>query len=365
MATLSACLIVKNESEVIKRCIESIYPCVDEIVVYDTGSNDGTQDICKSFEKVKLIQGYWDMDFARARNESFANGTMDYLMWVDADDVLEDDSIEWIKTAKDNNFDGYDGVYINYVTNLDDEGNPLFYYERMRIVKRTANPKWIGEIHETLSHKGSVTHIPLDKVRFIHKPHKKENPKRNFEIFQNIEQKKDGNLSPREWFYYARESEWYDTQENTIKRYMNAVNSENLWRIDRLNAYLALSKIYSKTNKLKAYEYAYMAAGILSTPRCDVCCRLGDLYLEDKNYKMAKVWYDLAIDNVTDGLDNTFCNKKYSTSYPRIQLCIAEYWLGNIERSIELNEEYGKMLPNNKAYLFNKKFFEDLNKQKK
>ena len=44
-------MIVKNESEVIKRCLDSVIPVIDYWVIIDTGSNDGTQDIIKNHLK--------------------------------------------------------------------------------------------------------------------------------------------------------------------------------------------------------------------------------------------------------------------------------------------------------------------------
>lgn len=363
MVTLSACLIVKNEKEVIGRCLDSLYDAVDEIVIYDTGSNDGTQDICKSYDKVKLIQGYWDMNFARARNESFKNATGDYLMWADADDVLEDFTVNWIKKAKESDFYGYDNIMMNYVYTIDSNGNPLTYSFRERIVKATNNPKWVGEIHEVIVSDGNKFYVPIEEARFLHRPHAKPNPKRNFEIFQNMEKKNHGNLSTRDWYYYARETETHDTIENAIRRYNKALERDDMWNIDRLNAYIALSKIYEKTNKRKAYEYAIMAAPLTSKPRADVCCRIGDLYLSDKNYAMAKMWYDLALNNEPSRIENTFFDRQYATTYPIIQLCVAEYWLGNIDKAIEYNEQYGKMKPNSPSYLYNKKFFSNIEKK--
>lgn len=361
MSTLSVCLIVKNEKEVIGRCLDSLYDAVDEIVIYDTGSDDGTQAICKSYDKVKLIQGYWDMDFARARNESFKHATCDYLMWADADDVLEELTVNWIKKAKEKNFYGYDNIMMNYVYTTDDNGNPLTYSYRERIVKAENKPKWVGEIHEVMTTNGTVFYVPIEKARFLHKPHAKPNPKRNFEIFQKMEKNSHGNLSTRDWFYYARETETHDNIDNAIIRYNKAIEREDMWNIDRLNAYLALSKIYeNKNNKRKAYEYAIMAATLTSKPRADVCCRVGDLYLADKNYSMAKIWFDLALDNEPNETDNTFFDKQYSTSYPMLQLCVVEYWLGNVEKAIEYNEAYGKLKPDSTAYLYNKEFFNDL-----
>lgn len=64
MATLSVCLIVKNEEEVIERCLQSLTSFADEICVYDTGSTDTTVSICRSIEKVKVVEGEWRDDFS-------------------------------------------------------------------------------------------------------------------------------------------------------------------------------------------------------------------------------------------------------------------------------------------------------------
>lgn len=55
---LSVCMIVKNEERHIARCLESVQPIADEIIVIDTGSNDRTEDICTSFHaQVYVIDG--------------------------------------------------------------------------------------------------------------------------------------------------------------------------------------------------------------------------------------------------------------------------------------------------------------------
>jgi len=80
-------MIVKNEEQNIAQCLSSMAGAVDEIIIADTGSTDGTVDIARRFTD-KIHHFEWINDFAAARNFAFSHGGMDYLMWLDADDIL-------------------------------------------------------------------------------------------------------------------------------------------------------------------------------------------------------------------------------------------------------------------------------------
>jgi glycosyltransferase involved in cell wall biosynthesis len=97
--TLSVAMIVKNEALNIKDAIASFRPIADEIVVYDTGSTDGTQDILTDLG-VKWIQGEWRNDFAWARNRSLEAARCSWVMWMDADDRIPADQIEHFRKLK-------------------------------------------------------------------------------------------------------------------------------------------------------------------------------------------------------------------------------------------------------------------------
>ena len=97
--TLSVAMIVKNEALNIKDAIESVRPIADEIVVYDTGSTDGTQDILTAMG-VKWIQGEWRGDFGWARNQSLEAARCSWVMWMDADDRIPADQIEHFRKLK-------------------------------------------------------------------------------------------------------------------------------------------------------------------------------------------------------------------------------------------------------------------------
>ena len=118
MPTISTCLIVKNESVCIERCLNSILLFSDEIIIYDTGSNDGTQEICSKIDKVRVIQGEWRNDFAWARNESFKHATCDYIMWVDADDYITEENARWLLNFKNTELEKYTQVNLEYIYDI-------------------------------------------------------------------------------------------------------------------------------------------------------------------------------------------------------------------------------------------------------
>lgn len=85
-------MIVKNESHVIRRCLETVKGLIDYWVIVDTGSTDGTQAIVREFLREipgELHQRPW-VNFGHNRNEAlaFARGKADYILFIDADDRL-------------------------------------------------------------------------------------------------------------------------------------------------------------------------------------------------------------------------------------------------------------------------------------
>ena len=84
---ISLCMITKNEENYIEDCINSVKSIVDEIIVVDTGSNDKTKAIAQRLG-AKLIDHKWKDDFSEARNESLKQATGDWILVLDADEVI-------------------------------------------------------------------------------------------------------------------------------------------------------------------------------------------------------------------------------------------------------------------------------------
>jgi tetratricopeptide (TPR) repeat protein len=81
-------MIVKNEAANLPRCLRSVRSLVDEIIIVDTGSTDGTVAIAESFG-ARVTPFAWVEDFAAARNESLRLCTGDWVLILDADESVD------------------------------------------------------------------------------------------------------------------------------------------------------------------------------------------------------------------------------------------------------------------------------------
>ena len=99
--TISLCMIVRDEEETIARCLETVEKIVDEIIVVDTGSVDRTKEIVEKYTS-NIYDFQWIDDFAAAKKFFFSKATQEYILWLDADDVLLEDAQEALKLLKEN-----------------------------------------------------------------------------------------------------------------------------------------------------------------------------------------------------------------------------------------------------------------------
>ena len=95
--TLSLCMIVKDEEDCLARCLLSVMPIVDEMVIVDTGSTDRTKAIAKTFG-ARVYDFEWTDDFSEARNLSLSKATGDWLLVLDADETIS--SLDYERLTK-------------------------------------------------------------------------------------------------------------------------------------------------------------------------------------------------------------------------------------------------------------------------
>lgn len=89
--TISLCMMVKNEEENLPRALNSVKDWVDEIIVVDTGSSDRTVEIAQSYG-AKIYHHPWENDFAKHRNQSISYATGEWLLILDADEELDQET---------------------------------------------------------------------------------------------------------------------------------------------------------------------------------------------------------------------------------------------------------------------------------
>lgn len=93
MVSISLCMIVKNEEDVLARALDSVKELADEMIIVDTGSEDRTKDIARRYTQ-KVFDFEWEDDFAAARNFACRKASMDYWMWLDADDIVTENELK-------------------------------------------------------------------------------------------------------------------------------------------------------------------------------------------------------------------------------------------------------------------------------
>jgi len=145
---ISLYIIAYNEGEIIARCINSFIRAVDEIVVVvDSKTTDETAEIARSLG-AKVFDFRWIDDFSAMKNFAMNQCTGDWLMYADADDVLESGDIRKATNYADLN--NFTMIVTAYFTAFDDNDNPVANNRVPRLVK-AGSSIWRGKIHEYLS----------------------------------------------------------------------------------------------------------------------------------------------------------------------------------------------------------------------
>jgi len=192
---LSACMMVKDEEANLARCLQSIKPLIDELIIVDTGSSDRTVQIAESFG-ASIYHHAWADDFSLHRNQSIAPATGDWILIIDADEefVFGQDGVtyvrETLKHAKDK--DAFAVVMKNIQGNFvtSQTIHPRFFrngkisytgiVHNQPVFKGTARLLGMSDVY--LNHYGySVENIEKKAMRTIPllKKELKENPKKN------------------------------------------------------------------------------------------------------------------------------------------------------------------------------------------
>ncbi|MED0980297.1 glycosyltransferase family 2 protein [Bacillus paramycoides] len=346
-------MIVKNEEQTISRCLDSVKDIVDEVIIVDTGSTDATKEIVKEY-KSKIYDFKWIDDFSAARNFAFSKATKKYILWLDADDLIaEEDKKKFLqlKCTLDNSIDA---VSMKYYLTFDVEGNPTFQLRRYRLVKREREFQWHGFVHEYLEVYGNLMDSDIGVT------HKKEKvyTDRNLKIYEK--HLADGKtLSPRDVYYYANECKDHRLWDVAIKFYSKFLDEGQGWFEDNIQACLKRAECYLELGKWKDSMHSCLQSFMYDTPRGEICCHLGHLFLQQNEYQKAIYWYRSAIEG-TKPKDSPFIREDCYTWLPHIQLCICYDHIKEYEKAIYHNEQAAQFIPNHPAITHNREYFRNL-----
>ena len=349
MPTVSLCMIVKNEEDVLARCLESVRGFADEVVVLDTGSTDGTREAARACG-ARVEEMPWPGDFAAARNRSFSYGTGDYLFWLDADDVLLPEARAVLLAWKAAGFYGADAVFLPYHTGLDANGAPALVYCRERLFRREKGFFWEGAVHEAVAVSGVIRHCP---AAVTHQKARPGDPERNLRILERVAGQRP--LSARELYYYGRELYALGRFPQAARRFRQFLRRPDGWEENRADAcrLLALCEEQRGRPRLR-----WLLEGLrCGAPRAELCCELGRFFLEEGRPKDAAFWYALALTRELREDDGAFHLRDCYGFLLCIQLCVCYDRMGDWRTAERYNEMAGHWKPEDPAYLYNKEYF--------
>jgi tetratricopeptide (TPR) repeat protein len=149
--TLSLCMIVRDEEAMLGRCLEAAAPAVDEIIVVDTGSVDSTIEIAKSFG-ARVIEREWTGSFSEARNASFDVATSDWIIYLDADEVLISDDVQKLRALTGRTWREAFALVETSFTGGDGSGTGMTT-TALRVFRNRPQYRFEGRIHEQISHR--------------------------------------------------------------------------------------------------------------------------------------------------------------------------------------------------------------------
>lgn len=169
---LSAVIIAYNEEEKIGMCLDSLVTVADEVIVVDSHSTDRTVEICQKKGATVIVHSF--QGYAQQKNFAISNARYDYVLSVDADEVLSEELVTSIQYVKNN--PTHDAYEFNRLTNFCGKWikhGGWYPDTKIRLWKKDKG-KWIGEgVHETVELddnsvvkklSGDLLHYSIDSI---------------------------------------------------------------------------------------------------------------------------------------------------------------------------------------------------------
>lgn len=288
MATISLCMIVKNEEKVLARCLDSIKELMDEIIIVDTGSDDRTMEIAERYTD-KIYDFVWIDDFSAARNFAFSKASCEYIYSADADEVVNAENREKFKVLKESLLPEVEIVQMYYGNQL--SFGTIYNYDRElrpKLFKRLRSFQWTEAIHEMVR----LSPVVFDSdIEITHMP-EKSHTDRDLEAFRRLTEKGEA-LSDRLFNIYAKELFVSGKEDDFLKAeefFTRAADSGGL-SMERLKEALCVivKAARLRGDYLKMYRYAMK--DIASEGVSEVCFELGEYYLTAGIYDEAAMWF--------------------------------------------------------------------------
>lgn len=355
MGTISLCMIVRDEEDVLGRCLESAADLVDEIIIVDTGSKDRTKEIAGRFTDA-VYDFTWIDDFAAARNYAFSYASCDYCMWLDADDVIFPQDREKFLALKETLDAGMDVVMMPYYTGFDSQGRVTFSYYRERIIRNRAGMVWKGRVHEVIETRGNVRYADCG---ITHQKTRPSDPDRNLRIFEKMLEQ-GSVLDPRQQFYYGRELYYHKRYQDALETLGGFLEDGRGWLENNIEACRQCAYCWYALGREDKALQALLSSFAYDTPRAETCCDIGQHFLDRELWEQAAYWYHRALECKRRDDRGGFVLPDAYGYLPCIQLCVCYSRLGRQEEAQAFNERAAGFQPDSAAVAYNRAYFAGL-----
>ncbi len=294
-------MIVKNEEEILARCLDSFSSLFDEIVIVDTGSHDSTKEIARRYTD-RVYDFIWCDDFSAARNYAFSLCTCDYVYSCDADEVLDQTNLKRFEQLKFAMMPEVEIVQMKYVEKNSTVLNSISEY-RPKLFKRVRSFVWEDPVHETVR----LDPVVFDSdIEILHLPNGSHHSSRDFRIFK-AEYEKNHRLSRNLYRMYAIEllkCGNTDELEDAVEVFTDRMEMEDIDDEALIIALCVLSRAYRlKTEWQDMLSCALKAFSLDIEVPAEIHYDLGIFYLYKQDYKEAVEHFSNALQNCAPMLD--------------------------------------------------------------
>ncbi|MEW4372671.1 glycosyltransferase [Paenibacillus kandeliae] len=258
MKLISLCMIVKNEEDVLARCLDSIKSIVDEIVIVDTGSTDGTRAIAEQYG-ANIFEFTWINDFSAAKNEAIRHANGQWILFLDADEYFRgNDALElrnYLSQQQPQPNVVFNLPVINYTGSAKE--NHIMESSADRVFPNHMNIWYERPIHEQIVSRQPNTQLYNFKLPYrihhsgyLHETLEKKNKhERNMQIFNDYE--KNNKLEAYDFFTLG--NEYYATQNyaRAIEYFQQAIQQAESVKVAWYpHALIALINTYYHSGRL-------------------------------------------------------------------------------------------------------------------
>ena len=351
-ATLSVCLIVRNEERVLGRVLAAAVQFADELIVVDTGSEDKSKEIAREYTNLVFSEP-WQDSFARARNFAASKASCDFVMWLDADDVIHDEDIRKLLELKNRLTPGTDVVFITYRNYgfLTDMGL------RDRIHLRRLACLFEGDVHEAIPIDSSWNLMLCPEITIFHKKECVNDPNRNIRILDST--RNAGNLVDAFGLsYYCRELAQRDQSDRALEAWQNLLDmNPSASRVQYALVFLAAMLIRLNEYE-KCRELICTAVELYGVPlSAFLCYHLGLAAEGMGDPSEAERQYRRAIEIPVNLASFMIEYAGYDDYLPCLKLCALAYDQGKKEESETWNNRAGSAWPEGRAWRINRERF--------